>query len=103
MAVGNKYFKQKEITGRGVCVNSTAREGLSEEVKLNRAGRAIQVERHDCRLLGQCLWSARSRREGKGGVWEVAGEGHSSRGASELQKIWWEFITWFERRVTGFL
>lgn len=80
MAVGNKYFKQKEITGRGVCVNSTAREGLSEEVKLNRAGRAIQVERHDCRLLGQCLWSARSRREGRGDVWEVAGGAQLRKG-----------------------
>lgn len=30
--------------------------------------------------------------ESKEIVWELAGEGHSSRGASELQKIWWEFI-----------
>ena len=66
--------------GRSSNVNSTAREGLSEEVKLNHAGRAFQVERHDCRHLGQCLWSARSRHEGKGDIWEVAGWGTAPEG-----------------------
>lgn len=70
--------------GRSLNVNSAAREGLSEEMKLNHAGRAFQVGQHDCRHLNQCFWNAGSRREGKGDVWEVAGDGHSSGRASEL-------------------